>query len=73
MKTYARITAQGQRFILKVTGESDQFLIGVEVKKDGDEVTGKDFDIRKRIIQKTEITRRVPMKFNNVYGVLENA
>lgn len=68
----------GQRFILRVDDDSGQFLNGIEVNKEGDEVvpkgTDKDghrFTERRHLIQKSEIKSRTRMKFNLVYGELE--
>lgn len=69
---YERITIAGQRpFWLCIKEESDQFLTGIEVKINGDEVTGRGFDERLRVIHKEMIAKRVPAVMNGLYGELE--
>ena len=73
MKQYVRIKLQNKvrTFILQIISENEKFLIGIEVDKYGDEVSGKGYDERKHIIEKTEIKRATPMQMNLFYGELE--
>lgn len=71
MIKYAKITASGQRFILRVTRETPRFVIGIEVNADGEEVVPPGYHNRMRVVQRTTITRYVEMCMNNKYGTLE--
>lgn len=60
-KEYGRsktIYLRGPREHRTVLGD---LLIGIEVNKRGDEIRGRSFDERKRMIALTEITKRVPV------------
>lgn len=75
MTNYERITfrpegGRARSVILKNTRESDLILSGVEVSIDGDEVAGKGFDERVRIISKDLILKRVPLVMDKIYGEL---
>jgi hypothetical protein len=50
-----------------------ELLTGVQVKADGDEVSGKGFDERRHIISLELVTSRVPMRMDNIYGELVEA
>lgn len=56
---------------LRVTDESDRFLSGVELRRDGDELSGRGFDERRRIIEKNAIRSRRPAHFNLLYAQLD--
>lgn len=45
--------------------------IGIEVNKRGDEVSGRGFDERKRIVDVSRVSRAIPMVMNNTYAELE--
>jgi hypothetical protein len=69
---YRRITlADGTWFFLRITGETDRFLTGIEVAKDGEPVAGKGFDERLRVIEKAMLAKTVPYRMNNMYAILE--
>lgn len=74
IRRYERITLDkevgGGSFLLRVLGESEDFLRGVEVGIDGDPVSGKGFDERQRIIQKAAIRSRVAYRMDLHYGAL---
>lgn len=55
---------------LRVTSESDLFLSGVELRADGEEVFGRGFDERQRIIDKSTIRARRPGCMDLFYGQL---
>lgn len=79
MKTIERVTFQGvadsraKTIWLRVTGESHLFLSGIELRDDGDEMAGRGFDERKRIIDKGTVQRRQIARMNLHYGHLETA
>jgi hypothetical protein len=60
-------------YTIQVTAESEQFLQGYELNRDGEEVCGKGFDRRLHLIQKSLIAKRVLLKQNLMYGTLEKA
>lgn len=77
---YARVTLDEhggrRRFFLRITGESDGFLRGVEVDKTGDAVVrrnkdGVRVDETTHIIDKHTIIKREPYVMNNTYAELE--
>lgn len=73
---YERVTFKDggvlRTVILRIAGgESARFLCGTEVRLDGDEISGATFDRRLRIIEKSCITKRVPLRMNNTYCELE--
>jgi hypothetical protein len=70
---YERVTAQGVTVLLRVTGENERFLTGIEVRSDGDEVRPRGADERLRLIEKSQITRRTSLRMNRLYGQLEEA
>lgn len=80
MTTYERITYRpegGRRahtIILQDVREMSLFgaqaLTGIEVRQDGDEVSGKGFDERRHIIMLLLVTRRQPLLMDNHYGLL---
>jgi hypothetical protein len=45
-------------------------LTGTEVNREGEEVAGRGFDERQRIIQTECIVKRTPLVWNNKYGTL---
>lgn len=53
--------------LLRITNESDTWLSGWKALKDGDRTE------HFHLIDKSAITKRVPMKMNNHYGELEIA
>jgi hypothetical protein len=73
MQKYERIRFNGNTVILKISGESNEFLSGIQVNKYGDEVRSKGYDEHLHLIDKTTITRRTSMKMNNHYAELEEA
>lgn len=72
---HVTFTAEGKtrRVKLRITRESDLFLSGYEVDADAEEITGKDFERRLHLLDKTLITKRVPLRVNLKYGTLERA
>ena len=46
------------------------FVTGIEVDKEGDEVSGKGFDQRRRVIAKKTILKRTPMRMDKKYAQL---
>lgn len=69
--TYEHVTFKdGETVRLRIAGENAKFLRGVEVRADGDEVSTTRFDQRIRIIEKTCIARRVPLRMSAKYGTL---
>ena len=81
-KRYERITLKrgaasnytgATRFYLEVTGESDTFLSGYEVGKDGGRIWGAKFDERLRLIDKSIIDCQTPQVMNNFYAQLQDA
>jgi hypothetical protein len=46
------------------------FLTGIEVDREGDEVSGAGFDERRRMIHKKTLLKRTPMKMDNKYAEL---
>ena len=72
--TYAQVTfsADGktQKTYLRVTKDSDKFLSGYEVNKDGDEIASKGHDRRLRVIDKHAVTKVVPMRMDRTYATL---
>lgn len=78
METYLKIkTDKGQSFILRdpiiIPFMGGEAYSGVEVNKYSDEVTGKGFDERRRIVQTDAVVRVTPMVMNLTYGELEPA
>jgi hypothetical protein len=71
MPKYERVRFNGKTAILKVNGESEVFLSGLEVNKYGEEVRLKGYDERIHLIDKLTITRRTPLQMNNYYAELE--
>jgi hypothetical protein len=72
---YERVTtgangSERRTVTLCVRSESAVFLTGVAVKCDGDAVKPKDADETVHVIDKTAITKRVPLTMNYHYGVL---
>jgi hypothetical protein len=61
----------GSRVILQVHRETDTFLVGDEVETNGDLVSGRFFDTRSHLIDKTQIDQRTPLVMNRTYAVLE--
>lgn len=61
----------GSKFLLRVAKETSRTLRGTEVDKDGEEVTGKDFDVRERIVEIGAIEKAVEMRMNVTYGRIE--
>ncbi len=51
--------------LVEVVSESDRFLVGYEVNRDGE------LDERLHLIEKSLIRRRTPMRMNLHYGWLE--
>lgn len=74
MRKYERVTfTDGDKrrtVILEVTSESDLFVFGIEVDLFGDEVRHGKVDLTRRFIDKTLITRRVPMTMSLKYAQL---
>lgn len=72
MIKYARIVlANGDRFFLRLTYESERFVRGIEVTKDGDPIEPAGADERLRIIERGAIKKLTPMRMNNHYATLE--
>lgn len=57
--------------ILQVTKETPLLLMGVEVDKNGDEVTRGKADIIRHIISKDMLAKRTKMAMSLMYGWLE--
>lgn len=71
---YLAITTEdGVGFLIRVTGESDRMISGVEIDRTGEEVTGREFDRRVRLVEKAAIAEKVEMRMNVVYGRIERA
>lgn len=69
---YARVTlTNGDRFFLRLTYESERFVRGLEVTKDGDPIEPPNADERLRIIERGAIKKLTPMHMNNHYATLE--
>lgn len=66
-------TDDGASFLIRVTGESERMIRGVEVDRDGEEVAGRDFDRCIRIVERAAIARTVEMRMNVTYGRIERA
>lgn len=74
MIRYARIvTHDGKRFIVRITGESDSFITGIEVDAHGDEVVPPGHHNRMRIVARDAIRKLTPMRMNTTYATLEIA
>jgi hypothetical protein len=72
MIRYAKIIqTNGQRFIIRVDSESERFIRGIEVDKDGEEIQPKGFHNRLRIVEKTSISKMIEMRMNTIYATLE--
>lgn len=75
MSVYERVTyrPEGERartIYLHRPTVSGLLLTGVEVNREGDEISGKDFDERRHVIELSLVVRRVPMRMDNTYGEL---
>lgn len=81
MIRYERVTfkpegaTKSTTVFLRVGRDSDVLLTGVEVNREGEEVSGTDkngkhFDSRTHIISKDLVTKRVEYAMNNKYGLL---
>lgn len=70
---YVRVVLiDGAGFYLKVQKETDQFLKGIEVDREGEDISRPGtFDQRVRLIQKSMIRTITPKKMNLHYGILE--
>ncbi len=68
---YLKVRTSDRTFLLQDTSKSKRFLIGVEVNKFGDEISGKGFDERLRLIELGAITSTVEMVMNPKYAELE--
>jgi hypothetical protein len=66
-------TEDGASFLLRVTSQTARAIRGVEVDRDGEEVTGKGFDVRERIVEIGAIKKSVEMRMNVKYGRIERA
>ena len=83
MNKYAQVTYDGKKsFFIRIDSENDRFITGIEVAKDGDEITprgrdaeGNRFTERRHMIEKTLVTAGnvaiIPAAMNNRYGELE--
>jgi hypothetical protein len=75
-KGYMRVrffeATQGREKTVILAGvrETATFITGIEVDKEGDEVHGAGFDERRRVIAKSTIRGRVPMRMDNKYATL---
>jgi len=74
---YARVTLDNGRHVtLQLTEDSARWLKGWEVRRrDGERITtvdkaGTEID-RMHWIDKTAITKRIPLRMNTTYGTLE--
>ena len=56
--------------ILDRVRATSRFITGIEVDKEGNEISGSDFDQRRRVISKKAIRRRTPLKMDNKYATL---
>lgn len=69
---YVRLTLhEGQRFYLRVEREDENFITGMEVDREGEEVVPPGHHNRQRIVQKGAIKRSVEMRMNTTYCTLE--
>lgn len=59
------------RFFIRVTGESERFVRGIEVDRSGEEIATHHVHQRLRIIEKTAIKKQVELRMNNHYAELE--
>lgn len=72
-----RFEANGRRrtIYLRITGKKDTvlstFVMGIEVDKGGNEISGRDFDERLHLIDEQAIIKRTPMVMNTKYCELE--
>jgi hypothetical protein len=64
-------TADRKTFALRVTAETDRFLYGIEVDDAGDEIVPAGADERLRVVEKTAIVWRKPLRYSKTYGTLE--
>lgn len=71
LENYERVRAGGKTFLLRVMGENDGMLWGIEVNREGDEVIPRGADERLHLIDLLAITKRIPMTMNPHYGELE--
>lgn len=73
MEAYARITlTDGKAFFIQVTSESDRFISGFEVDREGEEIRpGGLYDRRLRVIEKAATKSVSPYRMNNHYATLE--
>ncbi len=83
MKTFERITfnknvvtgtgdatRQMRPIFISITRETPTLLFGIEVDKDGDELSGATWDRRMRIVSKDVIAKRVPYVLDKMYAML---
>lgn len=82
MTRYLKITqTNGARFILRVTSESPDLIVGIEVDAEGDEVvprgtdpvTGRQWHQRVRVVPRATVKKAVEMRMNPTYATLEVA
>lgn len=77
MKRYERITFiekpknSPQSIILEITKETDVFLCGIEIDREGDEIRRGKVDVTRHLISKDMIAKRVELVMNNTFGMLE--
>ncbi len=72
MKYLLVILNDGRSFRLQVEADLPNWLIGIEVKADGEEVKPRaKADIRKHVIDRSAIRATVPLTMNLHYGELE--
>ena len=71
MSTYLKVRIPGKTVLLRDAWEVNGMLRGVEVNKTGDEVSGKGFDERLRLIDLRVISSMKTMVMNPKYAQLE--
>jgi hypothetical protein len=76
MSTFQRITyrpegaTRARNVILKNVTTDHGYLRGIEVNKEGDEVTKPGVDERVHLIEQDLVTKRTPLRMDNHYGTL---
>jgi hypothetical protein len=76
--TYERVTfrpegGRARTVYLRHPAVTGNLLVGVEVDREGDGVSGRKFDERRHVISVELVVARVPMRMDNFYGELVEA
>lgn len=79
MMAAERVTYRNERgvartiYLEQVSEVGGQLLTGIEVDKQGEEVAPRGVDERRHFISLELVTRRTPVRMNNIYGEYEDA